>query len=45
MGAGVAFPLMTIVFGQLIGNIANTRADLDAAGSQQHYSELISEYV
>ncbi|XXG99724.1 hypothetical protein Hte_006065 [Hypoxylon texense] len=45
MGAGVAFPLMTIVFGQLIGNIANTRADLDAAGSQQHYSQLISEYV
>ncbi|KAI1768032.1 P-loop containing nucleoside triphosphate hydrolase protein [Hypoxylon sp. FL1150] len=45
MGAGVAFPLMTIVFGQLIGNIANARANLDAAGSQQHYSELISQYV
>lgn len=45
MGAGVAFPLMTLVFGQLIGNIANTRADLSAADSQAHYSQLISQYV
>ncbi|KAI0159908.1 P-loop containing nucleoside triphosphate hydrolase protein [Hypoxylon sp. FL1284] len=45
MGAGVAFPLMTIVFGQLVGNIASTRTDLDSESAQQHYSQLISEYV
>ncbi|KAI2602444.1 P-loop containing nucleoside triphosphate hydrolase protein [Hypoxylon sp. NC1633] len=45
MGAGVAFPLMSIVFGQLVGSIANARANLGAESSQQHYSELISQYV
>ncbi|KAG4219986.1 hypothetical protein PC116_g31535 [Phytophthora cactorum] len=45
MGAGVAFPLMTIVFGQLVGAIASTRADLNAEGSKEHYTQLINEYV
>lgn len=45
MGAGVAFPLMTIVFGQLVGSIASTRADLSAEGAQAHYTALISDYV
>ncbi|KAI2621014.1 P-loop containing nucleoside triphosphate hydrolase protein [Hypomontagnella submonticulosa] len=45
MGAGVAFPLMTLVFGQLIGSIANARTDLSAEDSKAHYTELINEYV
>ncbi|KAI2775758.1 P-loop containing nucleoside triphosphate hydrolase protein [Daldinia loculata] len=45
MGAGVAFPLMTLVFGQLVGSIASTRANLSAEGSKDHYSQLINEYV
>ncbi|KAI1411864.1 P-loop containing nucleoside triphosphate hydrolase protein [Hypoxylon sp. FL1857] len=45
MGAGVAFPLMTIVFGQLVGAIASTRSDLSADGAKAHYTELINSYV
>ncbi|KAI0896244.1 P-loop containing nucleoside triphosphate hydrolase protein [Annulohypoxylon nitens] len=43
-GAGVAFPLMTIVFGQLVGAIASTRSDLSAEGASAHYMSLIDEY-
>ncbi|KAI1101231.1 P-loop containing nucleoside triphosphate hydrolase protein [Jackrogersella minutella] len=45
MGAGVAFPLMTLVFGQLVGAIANARANLTAEGAAANYTKLINEYV
>ncbi|KAI1390675.1 P-loop containing nucleoside triphosphate hydrolase protein [Hypoxylon trugodes] len=45
MGAGVAYPLMTLVFGQLVGSIANARANLTGPGAQAHYTQLINQYV
>ncbi|OTB00428.1 hypothetical protein M426DRAFT_324297 [Hypoxylon sp. CI-4A] len=45
MGAGVAFPLMTIVYGQLIGGIATARRDIGDVTEQERYTQLIDEYV
>ncbi|KAI8626309.1 ABC transporter-like protein [Xylariaceae sp. FL1651] len=44
MGAGVAFPLMTIVYGQLIGSIASVRV-ATTQQAQADYRHLIDKYV
>ncbi|KAI1346629.1 ABC transporter-like protein [Xylaria sp. FL0043] len=44
LGAGAAFPIMTIIFGQLIGNIASVRGST-IQQAQDEYRHLISEYV
>ncbi|KAI0397009.1 ABC transporter-like protein [Xylariaceae sp. FL0594] len=44
VGAGSAFPIMTIVFGQLIGKIASVRA-ITVQQAQDGYRHLIGEYV
>ncbi|KAI0403945.1 ABC transporter-like protein [Xylaria palmicola] len=44
IGAGAAFPIMTIIFGQLIGSIASVRGTT-VQQAQDDYSHLISRYV
>ncbi|KAI1120741.1 ABC transporter-like protein [Nemania abortiva] len=44
IGAGAAFPLMTIIFGQLIGRIASVRGTT-VQQAQDEYRNLISKYV
>ncbi|KAI0914184.1 ABC transporter-like protein [Ustulina deusta] len=44
LGAGAAFPIMTIIFGQLIGRIASVRGTT-IQQAQGEYRHLISEYV
>ncbi|KAI1362090.1 ABC transporter-like protein [Xylaria arbuscula] len=44
LGAGAAFPIMTIIFGQLIGSIASVRGTT-IQQAQDDYRHLISEYV
>ncbi|KAI5865391.1 P-loop containing nucleoside triphosphate hydrolase protein [Durotheca rogersii] len=45
IGAGVAFPIMTILFGQLVGSIANAKANWSDEESRVYYSETINHYV
>ncbi|RWA10232.1 hypothetical protein EKO27_g4867 [Xylaria grammica] len=44
IGAGAAFPIMTIIFGQLIGRIASVRGNT-LHQAQDEYRHLVSEYV
>ncbi|KAI0096432.1 ABC transporter-like protein [Nemania sp. FL0031] len=44
IGAGAAFPLMTIIYGQLIGRIASVRGNT-VQQAQDEYRDLISKYV
>ncbi|KAI0859458.1 ABC transporter-like protein [Xylaria cubensis] len=44
IGAGAALPLMTIVFGQLIGNIASVR-EITMQQARDEYRDLINKYV
>ncbi|KAF2973302.1 hypothetical protein GQX73_g319 [Xylaria multiplex] len=44
IGAGAAFPIMTIIFGQLIGSIASVRGST-LQQAQDEYRRLISKYV
>ncbi|TGJ81130.1 hypothetical protein E0Z10_g7637 [Xylaria hypoxylon] len=44
IGAGAAFPIMTIIFGQLIGSIASVRGST-LHQAQDEYRQLISKYV
>ncbi|KAI0967564.1 ABC transporter-like protein [Xylaria arbuscula] len=44
LGAGAAFPIMTIIFGQLIGSIASVRGNT-IHQAQDEYRHLISQYV
>ncbi|KAI1288222.1 ABC transporter-like protein [Xylaria venustula] len=44
LGAGAAFPIMTIIFGQLIGSIASVRGST-IQQAQDAYRHLISQYV
>ncbi|KAI0490357.1 ABC transporter-like protein [Xylaria cf. heliscus] len=44
IGAGAAFPLMTIIFGQLIGSIASVRG-ITLQQAQDEYRNLINKYV
>ncbi|KAI0443528.1 ABC transporter-like protein [Xylaria telfairii] len=44
IGAGAAFPLMTIIFGQLIGSIASVRG-ITLQQAQDEYRSLIDKYV
>lgn len=44
IGAGAAFPLMTIIFGQLIGRIASVQA-ITVQVAQDQYRHLISKSV
>ncbi|RYC60568.1 hypothetical protein CHU98_g5624 [Xylaria longipes] len=44
IGAGAAFPLMTIIFGQLIGSIASVRGDT-LQQAQDEYRNLVNKYV
>ncbi|KAI1181176.1 ABC transporter-like protein [Nemania sp. FL0916] len=44
IGAGAAFPVMTIIFGQLIGRIASVRG-ITIQQVQDDYRNLISRYV
>ncbi|KAI0870538.1 ABC transporter-like protein [Hypoxylon argillaceum] len=44
IGAGAAFPIMTIIFGQLIGRIASVRGNT-VQQAQDEYRNLISRYV
>ncbi|KAI1749736.1 ABC transporter-like protein [Xylaria castorea] len=44
IGSGAAFPLMTIIFGQLIGSIASVRG-IALQQAQDEYRNLINKYV
>ncbi|KAI1816680.1 ABC transporter-like protein [Poronia punctata] len=44
IGAGAAFPIMTIVYGQLIGKIASVRG-VAIQQAQEEFRRLINEYV
>ncbi|KAI0205276.1 ABC transporter-like protein [Astrocystis sublimbata] len=44
IGAGAAFPIMTIIFGQLIGKLASVRGNT-LQQSQHEYRNLVNEYV
>ncbi|KAI1499704.1 P-loop containing nucleoside triphosphate hydrolase protein [Biscogniauxia marginata] len=43
IGAGIAFPLMTIVFGRLIGSIASVTASWTAEDAKARYTHIINE--
>ncbi|KAI0150276.1 ABC transporter-like protein [Xylariaceae sp. FL1272] len=45
IGAGVAFPIMTIIFGQLIGKIASVRGNWSTSTTRAEYQGIINEYV
>ncbi|KAI1266691.1 ABC transporter-like protein [Xylariaceae sp. FL1019] len=45
IGAGVAFPIMTIIFGQLIGRIASVQGNWSTSTTRAEYQRIINEYV
>ncbi|KAI1491435.1 P-loop containing nucleoside triphosphate hydrolase protein [Biscogniauxia mediterranea] len=43
IGAGVAFPVMTIIFGRLIGSFASVDASWTAAEAKARYTHIVNE--
>ncbi|KAI5920279.1 P-loop containing nucleoside triphosphate hydrolase protein [Camillea tinctor] len=43
IGAGVAFPVMTIIFGRLIGSFASVDASWSAADAKARYTRIVNE--